>query len=83
MKKIFSSETARPKACTFSMQISSMVLYIDPANDAPWVQNGDISSHIVTMGKLYKNHLRKHESQNFYILCVAMCNTPLYKSCHL
>ena len=36
----------------------------------------------ITMGESYKN-LRNHESQNFYFLCVAMFNNPLYKSCYL
>ena len=83
-KKIF-SETAISKARihVFSMQLCYMMLYIDPTNDAPGVQNGptpgDISSHVLTIGKAYKNRLRNHESRNYYIKCVAMFNNPLYK----
>ena len=63
-----------------------MMLYIDPANDAPGVQNGptpgDISSHI--LGKAYTNLLlRNHEFRSFYTLCVVMFNNPSFKSCHL
>ena len=51
------------------------------------VQNGatpgNIISHIHKMGKSYKNLLlRNHESQSFYILCVAMFSNLLYKSRH-
>ena len=57
-----------------------VVRYIDPATDAPGVQNGptsgDISSHIFTVGKPHKNLLRNHESQSFYILCIAMFSNP-------
>ena len=40
------------------------------------------SSHRLTMGKTKKNLLlRNHKAQSFHILCVAMYNGPLYKSC--
>ena len=61
-----------------------MDLFINPANHAPGVKNypvpGVISSHRLTMGK-HKNLLRNHKAQSFQILCVAMYNGPLYKSC--
>ena len=39
-------------------------------------------SHRLTMGKT-SNYLllRNHKAQSFHILCVAMYNGPLYKSC--
>ena len=61
-----------------------MKLYIDPANDAPGVQNGpvpgDISYHVLTMGKTYKNLLlRNHESQSFYIFVyTCKCSIILF-----
>ena len=75
MKKIFFSETTRPKACIFSMQQCFMMLYIDTANDDPGVQNGptpgDISSHILTMGKASKNlHVRNQLSPGAFTFCV-------------
>ena len=58
----------------FIMQQCYMMLNIDPAdnaNNAPGVQNGptaeNISSHILTVGKSYKNFPRNHESWSFYI----------------
>ena len=39
MKSIFFSETVKPKACLFSMQQCYMVLYKDPAIDAPGGQS--------------------------------------------
>ena len=67
----FFSETASPKLVY--LVCSSVMLYIDPANDAPGVQNdptpGDISSHILIMGKEYKNLLRNDEDGAF-IFCV-------------
>ena len=86
-EKIFFSESAIPRACILSTKHCYMMPYIDPASDAPGVQKGptpgDISSHILTMGKSYKNLLRNHEYRSFYILCVAMFNNLLYKSCYL
>ena len=34
-------------------------------------------------GKNIKNLLRNHKAQSFYILYVAMCSGPLYKSCQM
>ena len=61
------------------------MLYIDPANDAPGVQNGptpgDINSYIHSVGKSYSNLLfRNHESRSFYILSLTMSSNPPYRA---
>ena len=70
MKKIFSPEAIRPKACILSVQ-QYYVVEKDP---------GAIGSHTTTMGKTHKRlYLRNHESKSLFIVRVAMSSNPHYK----
>ena len=57
----FFSKTMRPTACIFGMWQCQVVLYIDPANQAPGVQSGQAlglrSYHKLLMEKTLKNIL--------------------------
>ena len=79
-KKIFFSETKRPRAFIFCLKQCIVVLFINPANRAPGVHTGPAPGGSWVKHK--KNLLlRNHKAQSFHILFVATYNGLLYKSC--
>ena len=78
-KKIFFSETTRPRAFIFWQLQCIVVFCINPLPTVPLGPYGPRPGGV--MGKILKNLLRNHKTQSFHILCVAMYSGPLYKSC--